>query len=217
MEILLRIDGREPENIKKELSCLGEIAALTVGDFIFMGKMDGIPRLIIERKTIADLICSIKDGRFREQRTRLMETNAKIIYIIEGNMIPDKLVMGALENLALRHNICVIPTANEQQTIMVIKNLYNKVGQEYIQPANKYVTARRKNDVHISPLEKMLETINGVSPSIAAAIAQNYNSVKDFILALKDKPNMLYGLELSPKRKLGPKLAQRISETFLGN
>lgn len=215
MEIILKIDGREPEYIKKELGCLGEIAALTVGDFLFAGKFDGIPRLIIERKTIPDLICSIKDGRFREQRTRLMETNAKIIYIIEGNIIPDKLVMGALENLALRHNICVIPTANEEQTCTVVKNLYNKVGQEYIQPANKYVTARRKNDVHLTPLEKMLETINGVSPSIAAAIAQHYNSVKEFVLALNEQPNMLYGFKLSPTRKLGPKLAQRISETFL--
>lgn len=215
MEIVLKIDAREPEIIKNQLGDLGEISALTVGDFLFIGKFDGIPRLIIERKTIPDLICSIKDGRFREQRTRLMETNAKIIYIIEGDIIPDKLVVGALENLALRHNICIIPTANEQQTILVIKNLYNKVGQEYIQPANKYISARRKNDLNLTPLEKMLETINGVSPSIAAAIAQNYKSVQDFVFALKEHPNMLYGFELSSKRKLGPKLAQRISETFL--
>lgn len=215
MEIILLIDGREPENIKKELSCLGEIDALTVGDFLFKGKYDGIPRLIIERKTVTDLLCSIKDGRFREQRTRLMETNAKVVYIIEGNIIPDKLIMGALENLAIRHNICVIPTDNEQQTITVIKNLYNKISQEYIQPANKYVSARRKNDVNLTPLEKMLETINGVSPSIAAAIAKDYKTVYEFVIALKETPNMLYGLELSPTRKLGPKLAQRISETFL--
>lgn len=215
MEIVLKIDGREPEIIKSGLSDLGQLDALLVGDFVFEGKHDGIPRLIVERKSISDLLCSIKDGRFREQRMRLLETNVKIIYIIEGNVISDKLVMGALENLALRHNICVIPTSNEIQTINVIKNLYNKIGQDYIQPATKYVTARRKNDIHLSPLEKMLETINGVSPSIAAAIAQNYASVKDFVLVLKDNPNMLYGLELSPKRKLGPKLAQRISHTFL--
>jgi ERCC4-type nuclease len=215
MEIVLKIDGREPEIIKSGLSDLGQIDALVVGDFVFEGKHDGIPRLIVERKSISDLICSIKDGRFREQRMRLLETNVKIIYIIEGNVISDKLVMGALENLALRHNICVIPTANETQTINVVKNLYNKIGQDYIQPATKYVTARRKNDIQLSPLEKMLVTVNGVSPSIAAAIAQHYSSVKDFVFALKENPNMLYGMELSTKRKLGPKLAERISHTFL--
>ena len=129
MEIVLKIDSREPESIKQELECLGTCTALTVGDFLFKGKQDDIPRLIIERKSISDLLCSIKDGRFREQRTRLMETNVKIIYIIEGNIISDKLIQGALENLALRHNICIIPTANEQQTIQVIKSLYNKIGQ----------------------------------------------------------------------------------------
>lgn len=215
MEIILRIDAREPEIIKSGLSDIGQLDALLVGDFIFEGKHDGIPRLIVERKSISDLLCSIKDGRFREQRMRLLETNVKIIYIIEGNVISDKLVIGALENLALRHNICIIPTANENQTINVVKNLYNKISQDYIQPATKYVTARRKNDIKLSSLEKMLETVNGVSPSIAAAIAQNYNSVKDFVLALKDNPNMLYGMELSAKRKLGPKLAERISHTFL--
>lgn len=215
MEIVLKIDGREPEIIKSGLSDLGHLDALLVGDFVFEGKHDGIPRLIVERKSISDLLSSIKDGRFREQRTRLLETNVKIIYIIEGHVISDKLVLGALENLALRHNICIIPTANETQTINVVKNLYNKIGQDYIQPATKYMSARRKNDINLSPLEKMLETIHGVSPSIAAAIAVNYPSVKDFVLALKDKPNMLYGMELSPKRKLGPKLAERISHTFL--
>jgi len=215
MEIALKIDAREPESIKRELECIGTLEGLTVGDFVFQGKHDGIPRLIIERKSMSDLLCSIKDGRFREQRTRLLETNIKVIYIIEGQMVNDKLVHGALENLAIRHNICIIPTANEQHTVNTIKNLYNKIGQDYIQPANKYVSARRKNDISLSPLEKMLETISGVSPSIAAAIATNYPTVKDFVLALKEHPNMLYGLELSTKRKLGPKLAQRISDTFL--
>lgn len=230
MEIILNIDTREPESIRTGLlMAIGTtdwnvvIAALTAGDYVFTCKADGIPRLFVERKTIPDLISSINDGRFRDQRARLMETNVKTVYIIEGSLTSvrdpsdEKRVLGALENLALIHNICVIPTANEQQTITVIKNLYTKIGREYVQPANRYVSARRKSDMLGSSLERMLQTIDGISPSIAAAIAQRFPgmSVAQFAAELTDRPNCLFGIELSPRRRLGPKLAQRVSDAFM--
>ena len=46
--------------------------------------------MIFERKTISDLISSIKDGRYREQSYRLTHlpiNNHNIFYVIEGNLL----------------------------------------------------------------------------------------------------------------------------------
>ena len=48
--------------------------------------------IIIERKKYADLSASIKDGRYKEQKERLMHsTSYKVrkIYLLEGNNIKD--------------------------------------------------------------------------------------------------------------------------------
>ena len=63
---------------------------LHIGDILISGNEPGND-VVIERKTVADLSASIKDGRYKEQCNRLVEhyTNnpdLKVIYIIEGNM-----------------------------------------------------------------------------------------------------------------------------------
>jgi hypothetical protein len=65
---------------------------LPVGDFWIglSGEVIVPGGIVIERKQIADLEASIKDGRYREQRTRLQafaqQYNANVAYIIEGDL-----------------------------------------------------------------------------------------------------------------------------------
>lgn len=66
--------------ISKEVLALGDIAIETTA---------GEKLLLIERKTCADLIASIKDGRYDEQSYRLMHSEEfpvrhNIVYLIEG-------------------------------------------------------------------------------------------------------------------------------------
>ena len=59
---------------------------LQLGDVMIKTDEDEII-LIIERKTISDLLSSIKDGRYAEQSLRLSNENCsnhQIIYLIEG-------------------------------------------------------------------------------------------------------------------------------------
>lgn len=46
------------------------------------------PLMVVERKTLADLCASVKDGRYREQKARLLEyarvTGAAAVYVLEG-------------------------------------------------------------------------------------------------------------------------------------
>lgn len=75
-----------------------EVERLDIGDIII--KNDEKELLIIERKSIKDLMSSIKDGRYKEQSYRLNAYdihNHNIIYLIEGvtsgfGYIPDNRV-----------------------------------------------------------------------------------------------------------------------------
>ena len=62
------------------------IANLDVGDFMIQTS-DGSPLLVAERKTLADFAASNADGRYREQRARLMAVRGSggaVLYILEG-------------------------------------------------------------------------------------------------------------------------------------
>lgn len=75
-------------------------------------------RIIIERKTIRDLVDSIIDGRFLQQANRLMYACMHPIIIIEGNdfrtqrSIHPNAIQGALAYLAIQTNISVIMLPN---------------------------------------------------------------------------------------------------------
>ena len=91
----VKIDARERELIPLIREKLGEasdqitisVESLPLGDIIFC--KDEQELLIIERKSVADLAASIKDGRYQEQSYRLDGTdlhNHNIVYLIEGNI-----------------------------------------------------------------------------------------------------------------------------------
>ena len=56
---------------------------LDIGDYMF--KYEDKIILVIERKSIQDLASSIKDGRYREQKSRLLNNYSKnnVLFLIE--------------------------------------------------------------------------------------------------------------------------------------
>jgi ERCC4-type nuclease len=92
--VALVIDVREQALITT-LQSLGvphTTAALPVGDILIQSTADSIPLLIAERKSHADFAASNQDGRYREQRARLMAVRgggAAVVYILEGRWSGD--------------------------------------------------------------------------------------------------------------------------------
>jgi ERCC4-type nuclease len=96
--MLIRIDNREQDLIKlvnqliltipafKELKVSVEV--LPLADIILSENESD--KVIIERKSVADLLASIKDGRYEEQSYRLNglqgHANHNTIYLIEGDV-----------------------------------------------------------------------------------------------------------------------------------
>jgi ERCC4-type nuclease len=134
----LRADDRERHVIAflqpfKDINL--KIERITVGDFAFIYK--GRIIAVIERKTLADLAASIKDGRMNNH-AKLSHasalTNCCIIYIIEGpqfphlakkfGRIPFKALQGKIDSLRFRHNSKIIWTKNCDHTANRLRGLF---------------------------------------------------------------------------------------------
>ena len=94
--------------------------------------------LIFERKTCADLLSSINDGRYREQKSRLVSNFKKnqICYIIENDIAASlnkyrksgrQIVIGALVNKCFRDGIKMIKTKHIEETCEFLANICKKV------------------------------------------------------------------------------------------
>jgi ERCC4-type nuclease len=74
---------------------------------------------VFERKTANDLESSIKDGRYREQKARVLAAvpPARVAYFIEGRVARgDKMLEGAITNMQFRDGVHVVLSANVEDT-----------------------------------------------------------------------------------------------------
>jgi ERCC4-type nuclease len=140
--MIIKLDKREQELIThinnlilsvpsfKDLKVVVE--NLHLGDIIISDDID--EKLIIERKSVNDLLSSIKDGRYEEQSYRLNgleHHNHNIIYLIEGdvnkmnrfNSKVDKTTLySAIFSLNYYKGFSVIRTFNIEETALFICN-----------------------------------------------------------------------------------------------
>jgi ERCC4-type nuclease len=106
---------------------------------------------VYERKTINDLIASIHDGRYKEQKSRLLASGNRIGYIIEGdNIISNKQIKNQKKltsvyyNSIYRDNIDIFFTSNMEDTVTFILMLIIKM----IDNPDKF-NGKRKEDEYI--------------------------------------------------------------------
>lgn len=143
----IHIDVREHElieQIKKTISNTLTyqhlnviIETLPLGDAII--EMNGLEKVIIERKSIHDLAASIKDGRYEEQSYRLSGCeihNHNIFYVIEGDLkyinkfrqrMDEKTLYSAIFSLSYYKGFSVIRTFTLEETSMFLCNTANKI------------------------------------------------------------------------------------------
>jgi ERCC4-type nuclease len=113
---------------------------------------EGKPVILIERKTLQDLLASIKDGRYEEQSYRLLHSSGfpphSILYVIEGSigelrsMMEKKIVYSAITSLNYFKGFSVIRTMNVKETAEYIvwmsekieKNFLKSIFPYYLQP-----------------------------------------------------------------------------------
>ena len=153
--MLIKIDNREHELIRVCSQIIGNIEntsiykgikivieTLPIGDIILCDD-DTSEKIIIERKSLADLSASIKDGRYAEQSYRLNGSlihNHNIIYLIEGDLSKktsnifkenmDKTTLySAMFSLNYYKGFSVLRSINTEESALIICNMAYKLNK----------------------------------------------------------------------------------------
>ena len=150
--MLIKIDSRESALLQMILTQTSSIPvfknikikseSLAIGDIIIND--DTEDKIIIERKSITDLLSSIKDGRYEEQSYRLnglAHHNHNIVYLIEGdvnkqnrfksdNGIEKLTVYSAMFSLNYYKGFSVFRSFSLEETANIVCNMAYKMGKD---------------------------------------------------------------------------------------
>lgn len=250
---LVRIDYREEELLRILLPASDELliqsAPLPVGD-IWIGVREekakedteekateektgiseaagsGSGGLVIERKRMADFEASFLDGRYREQRGRILAFcqthHAQPLYLIEGpfsagtGRLPKKTLMKLLNRLLLRYQIPIVHTQTAKESAEWIQ----ATAEQWKEDAT--ALQRTQEKVSVSDGLHIQKKQNASDPRLfaMACIAQCPGvSVKMAESLVGTYPSLTALLQLTAKeieqhkvgaRKIGPVVSQRL-------
>lgn len=215
------IDKREKgilEIIKGNDDIEYEEKMLDIGDIQIINDEDEIEYLI-ERKTINDLMSSIIDGRYKEQKTRILENidKSKFIYLIEMTGYVkkyEKMINGFLLNNIFRDNITIIYSFNIQHSINLIITFYNKLKYKEFLIDNKMVNfihnQTKKKKILENKFENVLMCIPNVSQETAKVIKLKYDKLINLIDDFKKNGEDILSDIIINKRKIGNKMSKNI-------
>jgi ERCC4-type nuclease len=120
---------------------------LPLGD-IFITTDEGKHVMLIERKSLRDLLASIKDGRYEEQSYRLMHSSGlpphSILYMIEGSLselrtpMEKRIVYSALTSLNYFKGFSTIRTMSVRETAEYIIWMSEKIERNFLKSVFPY-------------------------------------------------------------------------------
>ena len=178
---------------------------LQLGDINFVLNNELI--LIIERKTIADLIASVKDGRYKEQKIRMKSSGVNMLYIIEDfyNIPTDKhnldiygmkikQIFGLFFNAMFRDNIHFIFTKNVDDTYQKLEMLIKKyrfflnkvdvIVKEKI--VEKIVYVEKQEDIE-EENDEVKQIIQTNDTNILNQLNETRQDILDYVSAIKTR------------------------------
>jgi len=144
--MLIRVDTREDAlNDMLRMNLTGTTHTtrsepLAVGDVILSSDDGKTDYIVFERKSLADLAASIRDGRYKEQSHRLQAIpgmhNHNVVYVIEGDLarynerfskISKKALLSAMCSLNYYKGFSVVRTMSIMETYELIHHYADKL------------------------------------------------------------------------------------------
>ena len=182
-------------------------------------------KILFERKTKSDIISSIKDGRYHEQKSRLLSLeDTKVLYIFENGYIlqQEPMLEGAIINTIFRDNMSILFTKNLEDTATLLLTICIRMCKKpeifIFKPVDYSMTIKMKTK-KIDNIDNktcfilQLSQIPSISKIIANTIGLKYNSMNEFITDLNKQEDKIKYLESF--EKIGNKKAKTIIE-YLG-
>ena len=197
-----------------------EVKNLFLGDIVIVNEEDK-PILVVERKTLKDMIASIKDGRYHEQKYRLVQNYSKkqIVYIIENynnfQMLKDQSLESSIIHSVLRDNVNMFFTKNENDTGYLISSIYRRIEknpQYFIDDCDdriikNYNNASLKKSTNYTDIQmKLFTQIPGVSNNTAKALLDEFKSISNMIKRYYEEDTNNIKIELNKLKVNGRKI-----------
>jgi len=150
-----------------------EMKTLPVGDYIVA------PEIVIERKSIRDLLSSIFDGRLFDQCSRLKEHFQYPIILLEGNVdeideIADNplIFYGAISTVVIDFKIPVIPTPSAIHTAKLLVSMCSRKES----PKGPYLKKIKKsNDLEKQQLSSLC-SLPGIGEKFAVRMLEKFGT-----------------------------------------
>lgn len=231
------IDCRENKILEKlhELQKFKfSVEQLDLGDIIIK---NGSKKLIIERKTWNDMKSSLKDGRFREQRSRMIiqakDESTKICYLIEGNYDNTfEIEKKVLFRLQFAYNIPVIYSKSIVNTIDIIDTwikletldsyfVQRDVETDQVESRLRNKLKKNYDDSSVF-FQESLTSIRGITTIISKEISNEFKTIylfcKDFHDNMEQWNNRMINISYLTKndnpRKIKSSLIEKIKINF---
>uniref|UniRef100_A0A6C0LHR6 ERCC4 domain-containing protein n=1 Tax=viral metagenome TaxID=1070528 RepID=A0A6C0LHR6_9ZZZZ len=228
--MIIEIDNREPKIIKEYFSNSSTICNklittrlknLEQGDFIIRDLDENI-LLIIERKTINDLLSSVKDSRYSEQSERYSQLDIpsnKIIYIIEGNYenfhkdsIEFKTIYSCIFSLSYNKGFTVLFPQSINSTCVIIEEYLNRLIENKISSRFKFNLVKKQTITKDNIDSYMLNLVPGIGLQTAKEILNNYDGkIYNLISENETYEDTLKNIKIK-NRKISSKVITNIKE-----
>ena len=199
-----------------------ETTNLKIGDMM-------IDKVIMERKTWADLEASIKDRRYTEQSFRLQETmkeGFRVYYWIEGDLmnhhgsLPRENLRKALFGL-MEKGFFVVQTKDCKESALFLMEFVEKLAKptETISYEESCITKQKQKNLTRDNISLfMLSQIPSISMKTAQIILSKYGHIRELFCKLQENPNEFqeFSYEKDGKqKKLNKNIIQNLNE-YLG-
>jgi len=205
MDILLRVDHREPHHLKQFLGDSAkqktELLNLAAGDFELVDVSTGKILLLVERKEVEDLCSSLADGRFDSQKSKLsatvdIDTPHPIAYVIEGSYQgheKENAINTVVLTTRFRDGFFVLRTKNLKDTAKTVLRICELFARGKMVPLSedelhkRYIASRsaHRGGGQFSNNDEWwtvsLGQIPGIGPQAARTIASKYPTVRSLL------------------------------------
>jgi ERCC4-type nuclease len=235
--IQIILDTREHDLIEQLTGLAGiedvEVKPLDVGDIEFRISGEESAALVIERKTADDFGASLRDGRYREQRARLLALKGtgktRIGYVIEVEQgvkswcrgaFTERDLMRNIGRLQFRYGIPVFVTyEGVRGTIKWIKHWKEQLeddgevfsSESAMDAAANYTNAiaiKKKSNQSIERVDlAILTAIPGIGAKVAQAVLDNVANIHTLVSKTKEE---IAAIPCGDRRKVGAAAAEKI-------
>jgi len=200
MRIHVAIDHREyqsklPETLAKVENITISKTHLRLGDYLVNDT------LLIERKTLTDLVSSIKSGRLFTQMFNLSRAEKQAVLLLEGNSVDlagsgmqRAAIQGALIHISLKLQIPILRAKDVEESSRIIRY----IGWQSEPIHQKKASVKRYRPFKLNSKQKkqlfLLQGLPGIGGERAKALLEKFGSVENIVKASEKELQTVPGI-----------------------